>query len=347
MSEKSFKILSIDGGGIRGVFPAMFLANYEAELKAKGVENWQVYQNFDLITGTSTGGILAIALALGIPAQELYELYLNEAKNIFGSKKGLLKQFKYASHERDVLEKLMRDKLKEVNAKGKDPILKDCKTNICIPIFDLLHGKPSVLKNNYHPRFTRDYHIPAYQAALATSAAPTYFTPYEAKYTDLNGIDKTFKNKVDGGVFANNPALLGIIEAQEAFKQNLSNLKVLSLGTGHQKFSDGEKRRKWGIHYWMLKNNKRRIIDLFMQGQSQLAENLISLMQNGIDKEREGNPSFIYVRITTELDSTLNVEMDETDIHKLEALAERASFEFSNHSNKILEVFSEYKPSHR
>lgn len=82
-----FKILSIDGGGIRGVFPAMLLANYEVELKAKGVENWQVYQNFDLICGTSTGGIMAIALSLGIPAKEIYEMYLNNAGLIFGDKK--------------------------------------------------------------------------------------------------------------------------------------------------------------------------------------------------------------------------------------------------------------------
>ena len=339
MEDKPFKILSIDGGGIRGVFPARFLANLEAQLKADGKKNWQIYQNFDLIVGTSTGGILAIALALGIPAQELYKLYLDEAENIFGKKKYLFGQFKYASHERDVLEKLIRDKFKETNSNGSDPILKDCKTNVCIPIFDLLHGKPSVYKNNYHPKFTRDFHIPAYQVALGTSAAPTYFSPFEAEYTDLHGAEKTFKNKVDGGVFANNPTLLGIIEAQEAFKQNLSNLRVLSLGTGYQTFSDGKKRKKWGLYYWMLKNGKRRIIDLFMQGQSQLAENLISLMQVGIDKEREKNPSFIYQRITTELNSTLNVAMDETDIDKLKALAEKASFEFHNNSTKIIETY--------
>ncbi len=102
--EEQFKILSIDGGGIRGVFPAMLLANYEAELKAKGVEKWQVYQNFDLICGTSTGGIMAIALALGIPAKEIYELYLNNADTIFGNKKGFLRRFKFAAHKRDALE---------------------------------------------------------------------------------------------------------------------------------------------------------------------------------------------------------------------------------------------------
>ncbi len=340
MNKEYFKILSIDGGGIRGIFPAMFLANLETKLKADGKENWQIYQNFDLITGTSTGGILAIALALGIPAQELYELYLNKAKNIFGNKKWFLfGQLRYAAHERDVLEKLIREKLKEAHIDGEDPILRDCKTNICIPVYDLLNGTPSVYKNDYHPKFTRDFHIPAYQVAMGSSAAPTYFAPYNAKYRDLNGLDKTFNNKIDGGVFSNNPALIGIIEAQEAFGQKLSNLKVLSLGTGYQKFSDAQSRKKWGVWYWMVKKKRGKIIDLFMQGQSQTVENLISLMQVGIDKERKDNPSFVYHRITTEMDSSNDVAMDETDINKLKALAEKAHYEFNNHSNEIIETY--------
>lgn len=337
--RKKFNILSIDGGGIRGVFPAKILTEIEAKLKADGHERWQIHERFDLICGTSTGGILAIALALGVPAKELHELYLEKANIIFGKKKGFFKQLRYASYERDELEALIRSKYKAVTGNNKDPRLIDCKTNICIPIYDLLHGQPSVLKNNYHPRFTRDYHIPAYKAALATSAAPTYFTPYSSDFKDLNGINKTFSNKVDGGVIANNPTLLGIIEAQEAFKQDLSNIRVLSLGTGHQKFTDAADRKKWGILYWMIKNKKTRLIDLFMQGQSQIVENLISLMQNGIDKERKDNPSFIYKRVTTELDESLNIAMDETDIRRLNKLSERGSFEFSNNASEIIEKF--------
>lgn len=338
MTQKPFKILSIDGGGIRGVFPAMFLACLEDELKSRNAENHQVYQNFDLICGTSTGGIIAIALALGIPAREIYDLYLNHAKDIFGNKKGFLSRFKLSAHTRTNLDELIREKFKNP-VDNTDYRLKDCKTNICIPVYDLMEGHPSICKNKYHPRFTRDYHIPAYQVALGTSAAPTYFDPYSACYSDLHGTPKTFSNKVDGGVFANNPALLGIVEAQEAFKQDLSNLKILSLGTGHQVFTDGEKRTKWGIFYWMLKDGKKRIIDLFMQGQSQLAENLISLMQNGIDKEKAKNPSFIYDRITTELDTTLNIEMDETNTEKLKRLAEKANFQFHDNANKIIETY--------
>lgn len=337
MDNKPFKILSIDGGGIRGIFPAMFLCDLEAKLKADGKENWQIYQNFDLICGTSTGGIIAIALALGIPAKDIYALYLDKAETIFGSKRNTIMQLSYSSHKRDALETLIREIFQKAYG-GIDPILKDCKTNICIPIFDLLEGKPSVLKKDHHPRFTRDFHIPAYKAALATSAAPVYFDPYSSEYTDLNGIVKPFKNKVDGGVFANNPTLLGIIEAQVAMYQKTENLRVLSLGTGYQKFSDGSNRKKWGISYW-INPKRKRIIDLFMQAQSQQVEHLVQLMQNGIDKEKHDNPNFIYQRINVELDDTLNLEMDETRNDKLKALAQKANYQFHEHASSIIETY--------
>jgi patatin-like phospholipase/acyl hydrolase len=334
--RKPFKILSIDGGGIRGVFPAMFLNNLERELKLRNCERTQIYQHFDLICGTSTGGIMAIGLALGIPAQEIYNLYLEQAPAIFGAKKSFLKRISYSAHDRAVLEKLIREKFQTAK-NGEDPILKDCKTNICIPIYDLMQGKPSVLKNNYHKNFVRDYHIPAYQAALATSAAPTYFDPYSTSYRDLKGIEQPFSNKVDGGVFANNPTLLGIIEAQKTFNVPLSDLRVLSIGTGHQRFADACSRSKWGIHYWMTQGNKKRLIELFMQGQSQQVQNLISLLQRGVDRQEQDN--FIYTRIDTELDETCSIELDETNKNKLNKLAEKAHIEFQNNATVVISNF--------
>jgi hypothetical protein len=139
--QKPFKILSIDGGGIRGVFPAMFLSKLEARLKETGNEKTQIYQHFDLICGTSTGGIIAIALALGFPAHEIYRLYLDNASKLFGRKKSFFGQVNYAAHESDVLEKLIKDKFSE-KFNGEDPRLLDCKTAVCIPVYDLLLGKP-------------------------------------------------------------------------------------------------------------------------------------------------------------------------------------------------------------
>lgn len=336
-TQKPFKILSIDGGGIRGVFPAMFLTDLEAKLKADGKTNWQIYQNFDLICGTSTGGIIAIALALGIPAKEIYELYINNARVIFGGKRNFALQLFYSSHKRDPLEILIREIFRKANG-GEDPVLKTCKTNICIPVFDLLEGKPSVLKKDHHPRFTRDFHIPAYKAALATAAAPVYFDPYSTEYIDLNGVAKPFKNKVDGGVFANNPTLLGIIEAQVALYQKTDNLRVLSLGTGYQKFSDGSNRKRWGISYW-INPKRKRIIDLFMQAQSQQVEHLVQLMQLGIDKENQQSPNFIYHRINADLNDTMKLEMDETNPEKLKSLAQKANYQFHEHCSIIVKTY--------
>ncbi|MEA5139968.1 CBASS cGAMP-activated phospholipase [Arcicella rigui] len=345
MTEKRFKILSIDGGGIRGIFPAMFLAEFEAKLQAEGNPNWQVYQNFDLICGTSTGGIMAIALSLGIPAREVYNLYYDNAKTIFGNRKGFWKSIFKSNHERDALENLIRTKFQEVHngENGKDPRLTHCKIPTCVPIYDLQEGCPSVLKSKYHPKFVRDYHIPAYQAALATSAAPTFFNPYSSYYEDLHGLKKPFHNKVDGGVFCNNPTLTAIVEAQKSFNKDLKDLSVLSIGTGHQKFcdagiTDNKQRENWGIIYWMFSGGKKRLIELFMQGQSQQVQNLISLLQNGVDKQETSN--FIYHRIDTELDSTCDIQLDETNQFKLDKLAEKASREFQKNASVILQSFS-------
>lgn len=342
--ENRFKILSIDGGGIRGVFPAMFLALFESRLREQGKANWQVYQNFDLICGTSTGGLMAIALSLGIPAKNIYDMYLEKAKDIFGQKKSGWKQIFQSAHERENLETITRQFFKQHFDNKNDPRLIDCKVPTMIPIYDLIKGEASVLKSKYHERFIRDYHIPCYQAAMATSAAPTYFDPYSNNYTDLNGIEKTFNNKVDGGVWANNPTLNAIIEVQKAFDKKLEDLSILSLGTGHQKFSEGgirrngKPRRKYGIWYWMKADKKKRLIDLFMQGQSQQTQNLISLLQKGIDKSEADN--FTYYRIDTQLDETSNIGMDETDKGKLEMLAEKANIEFQHQGNRIISEFS-------
>lgn len=335
--NKKFKILSIDGGGIKGVFPAMYLMLIEAELEKKGHKKIRIHEHFDLITGSSTGGIIALALSFGIPAKEIYELYLNNAKGIFGKKRStLIQQIFNSSHERAFLENLIRSKFKEYN-NGIDPRLNDCKTDVCIPIYDLVKGNPSVLKTPYHEAFSRDYHIPAYQAAMATSAAPTYFAPYSNKYLDLNNIERNFANKVDGGVMANNPTLIAFLEATKAFGKDISELEILSIGTGSKKFTDGQSRKRWGLHYWMVKNKRKRLIELFMQSQSQLVANYVSLLHKGIDKREAEN--FVYDRIDVSLNSDNDIEIDECRKNLLENFAELAAIEFQSNSSLVLKKY--------
>lgn len=334
-THKSFKILSIDGGGIRGIFPAQFLADMEAQ---KGV---RIHEQFDLICGTSTGGIIALGLALGIPAKEILDLYLENASLIFGKKRKFIGRLRHSAHRRNSLEQLIKQKFKNpIN--NSDMRISDCKTNILIPIYNLLEGTPSVLKSKYHPSFTRDYHIPAYIAALSTSAAPTYFDPYSESYTDLLGSEKQFHNKIDGGVYANNPALHGITEAIKGFKIPLSEISVLSIGTGFQKFQDAgfnqkKQRKNYGINYWMLQGNNKRLISVFMQAQSQHTQNIIKILKNGISGLESDN--FKYFRIDTELDNSLAIDMDETNIQKLKILTEKASSEFTAKITTIEKIF--------
>jgi len=332
-----FNILSIDGGGIRGVFPAKFLASIEEELARRGNPKTQIYQHVDLIAGTSTGGIIAIALALGIPAKEILDLYLNKADTIFGKKREWFNRWTYYSkYSSDTLESTLKETFRK-NFNGNDPRLNDCKIPTCIPIYDLFEGKPSVLKSNYHPRFTRDYHIPAYKAALATSAAPTFLDPLTTSYMKIDSSTvEDFSNKVDGGVFANNPTLLAIIEAQKAFGKSLQELRVLSLGTGFRKYTEAKDRIRWGLLYWMNLRRKR-LIDLFMQSQSQHTSNLISLLQRGIDKVEQNN--FAYTRIDIELTEDLDIEMDETRPAMLKRLVEKASIRFQNEGGGVVDTF--------
>lgn len=323
MSDKKFRVLSLDGGGIRGIFPAVILSEIEKDLKAKNNENWQIYQNVDLIFGTSTGGILALALSLGIPAEEIKNLYFNNAKNIFGNKKGFFKCINYSSHDRTNLKNLLEDVFKKYHNKTLIPKLKDCKVPVGVSIYDLSIGKPSVLKSLYHPRLTRDPNLPLLDAALSTSSAPTYFDPYSGNmYKDMKGDVLQFKNKVDGGVWANNPSLIALIEAQKAFKKEIININLLSIGTGERIFLEPSRESKFGIWYW-INNKRKRIIELFMQGQSQQVENILSLLKNGIDRQELDN--FGYLRLNTLFKTELeNIEMDETDNSRLKDLESRA-----------------------
>lgn len=335
---KKFKILSIDGGGIKGVFPAYYLALIEQELAKREDGKTKIKDHFDLITGTSTGGIIALALSFGIPAREIYDMYLQNSEKIFGYKKSFLGQLFNSAHERDFLEKLVRDKFKEY-FNGEDPKLKDCLTDVAIPIYDLIKGNPSVLKSPYHPNFKRDLHIPAYLAAMATSAAPTYFNPYSEDYLDLEGMERPFRNKVDGGIMANNPTIIGILEALKAFGRKLEDLEILSLGTGYKKFTEGDSERKeWGLLYWMKKGGRKRLIELFMQSQSQLVENYVSLLYQGIDKTERDNPNFVYNRVNVTLCEDDLIEMDESDSNRIKNFAELASAIFHEEASQILKT---------
>lgn len=274
MTEKTFKVLSIDGGGVRGILPARFLSLMEAKLGLK------IYDEFDLLVGTSTGSIIAAALAVKYDLAQLTEDYEKAAPRIF-------------SHQK--CRKLIscRGKICSIYGSGYfrkflcskfgNTQLGDIDKPLILNATNASTGDVYVFKSRYQGEvrkaghYTRDADTPVHQAVLASCAAPTYFDP-----VNVGGM-----LVCDGGLWANNPALIGFVEAMTNFSKSPNNIKILSLGTGNA-MRDFYRPRKWG---WGMMTGWEgtKMVDFVMDVQSKFPYNSLHLMLNwGQKKGNEG-----------------------------------------------------------
>lgn len=238
------RILSLDGGGIKGVFAASLLATVE-ETIAEPVASY-----FDLIAGTSTGGIIALGLGLGIPAAEILAMYVGLGPSVFakGNRRGVLGNLVRPKHDHNPLREALASKF-------ENRMIGESTVRLVIPSLNLETGEVYLYKTAHHPRFEHDYRVAAVDAALATAAAPTYF-PIQR---DAMGLPL-----VDGGIWANNPVGLAVVEAVGVLGWPREELLVLSLGcTTQAPRGAPPRRREGGLGYWLP-----RVVDLFMEAQS-------------------------------------------------------------------------------
>ena len=330
-----YKILSIDGGGIRGIIPAKFLEELENQIQI--VEpNKKLYEHFDLICGTSTGSILAIGIALGIPAKELVEFYKVNAKSIFP--RWYLKVLPRKSrvlvtsiYSNDVL----REKLKEAYTaanNGKEPLINDLKTSVCIPTFNGGMGEINVLKTKHHDDYTKDYKLPAHEVALSSASAPVYFPPNSFNYSNELGSGH-YVNMIDGGIFANNPALIGLLEATDKLGYDFADISIVSVGTGKGKHI---LKRSWlpkNLMYWFLP--KPRLLDIVLDSQAQITEQYILFLNRVI--LRQGK-SFNYVRVQHDFGTDI-IELNassKNDLERLEAIGGELGKKYISEVIKII-----------
>lgn len=238
------RILTIDGGGIKGVFPAAFLATVEDAIED------DIADYFDLIVGTSTGGIIALGLGLGLSAKELLAFYEKHGPTIFKGNRGLrwlrwLGTSKYSSAPLgEALRSCFGDKR-----------LGDSKKRLVIPSLNLENGEVYIYKTAHHPRLERDYKERAVEVALKTAAAPTYFPTHQSSAgTPL----------IDGGMWANNPIGMSVVEAVTLLDWPRDSLKVLSLGCTTAPLNvNWGRNTSLGRLYWATK-----FVDVFMHAQS-------------------------------------------------------------------------------
>lgn len=253
------RILCIDGGGILGTFPAAFLAELEQHLGRP------IGSYFDLIAGTSTGGILAIGLSLGLSAAELLKLYETRGPEIFGAHRGGVGNRFYATL-RDLRwlyrpkhdSRALRGVLEEILGNRR---IGEAKTRLIVPAWNPIARSVYIYKTAHHPRLKTDYRSFAVDTALATSAAPTYF-PHHITQDDIG--------LLDGGVWANNPIAIAVVEAITLLGWPRESLHVLSLGCLEEAYTVS---KAAGIGTLGLK-----LVRLLMDGQSHGAMGIAKLL---------------------------------------------------------------------
>jgi len=340
LPSKKYKILCIDGGGIRGLIPAKVLEDLEAELK-KNKPGSLLRDHFDMVCGTSTGAILAAGISLGIPAKELVKFYRENARNIFPIwRVKVVPRWSYRWIKvfiRPVYSnKAIRQKLIEVftTANGNvTPTLGDIKNiAVCIPTFNGVDGKVNVLKTRHLEEYKRDYRIPLHDAVLCSASAPLFFPPHTFSYKHDDG-DGTHVNMIDGGIFANNPSLIGLLEASDKLGVKFEDITLLSLGTGKSK---NVVQKSWigkGITYWI---SKARLLDVILTSQAQITEEYVNFMKRMAAKQN-GGKGFRYLRVQAELDSkgiSLNASKKK-HLDRLESVGQELS---KNYINQILKL---------
>lgn len=205
-----FQILSLDGGGAKALFTANVLARFEED------HGTRVVDHFDLIAGTSAGGIVALGLGAGLSPAEIADHYLELIGRVFPrvrQKTRLLRPVgpTYSGEAlRDALTTVLGDRLLGESAK-----------RLVVPSWNVQSGEVHIFKTPHSPRLTRDWKVKMVDVALATSAAPTYFPAATVDSARL----------IDGGVFANNPSVLAIAEATSMLGVPPTAIRVLNIGT--------------------------------------------------------------------------------------------------------------------
>ena len=319
MSKKRKTILSIDGGGIRGLIPATILAEIESrafiyirdringpngpeeeeqrkELNAaldhltqtrketqtgKEKKNIPTAELFDMIAGSSTGGILALGLVKKDSeekpehlAEDLVKLYTEKGPKIFRrsfwKKATQLLAAKYSSKElRKALDKFFNGAR-----------LSQAFCDVIITSYEIKKSIPWFFKSNPPEGKNKEaYDFSMTDVALATSAAPTYFKPHKMSVT-ANG-EKYEGKFVDGGIYANHPAMCAFVEARTQCPK--AKILLVSLGTGaHAPFSRPNQKRRWGIFSWSKRN---RLINIIIDGASDTVnyqlDRLLTKLGNG------------------------------------------------------------------
>lgn len=280
-------ILSIDGGGVRGIIPATILQFLEETLQELDGPDVRIADYFDVIAGTSTGGLVTAMLSAPnennrplFAAKDITNFYLEHLPSIFPPTINIVTLArditgpKYSGY---YLHNLIKENLKNTR-------LHQTLTNVVIPTFDIKEEEP-VIFSTFAAKQNELHDALLYDVCIGTSAAPTYLPAHYFETKNSTGSTRPF-HLIDGGIAANNPTLLAINQVtKEALIENpnflfpatktqdTSKFLVLSLGTGQKTASyTAAEAAKWGLLGWLYNNGKTPIIDMFSESSADMVD---------------------------------------------------------------------------
>lgn len=333
------KILSLNGGGVRGLFTVNVLAEIERILEEEmGQEDAKIGDYFDLITGTSIGGILALGLAAGKSARELEEVFRKQAPLIFPPSRprwGWVRKFRTIFKPKYNSQPLFNAVASMI---GKEITFNDLNRRVMIPAVNLSTGKPQFFKTSHNPNFNRDGRIPLLDAAMATSAAPTYFLPHHCE-----ALDAYF---ADGGLVANNPSFIALHEVFQDMTSDfpdakVDDVKILNIGTLGEEYTVSpavlEAPRNNG--YFGLWGLGERLVLTTMTANQQLHK---AMLERELRKHNASG-NYVYLDDTVPNEAASDITLDNASDSSLRNLASRgkqlATSEFTK--NTRLQAFFE------
>jgi patatin-like phospholipase/acyl hydrolase len=240
-----FQILSLDGGGLRGMFSAAVLGRLEDDLGVR------IIDHFDLIAGTSTGGIIALGLGLGLTPLQILHFYTEHGPRIFRDRSHLrgLRHLLRSKYAADPLRAALTEVLGERT-------LGESTKRLVITSYNIGADDVHLFRTAHLPTLRRDWRERAVDVALATAAAPTY----------LPGMQLDDARLVDGGIWANNPAMVALTEAVGPLGQPLDTIRVFSLGTTTDVRRRSRRLDRGGLLPWA-----REAIEVLIRAQSESA----------------------------------------------------------------------------
>jgi patatin-like phospholipase/acyl hydrolase len=325
----TFKILAIDGGGIRGLLPAMLLAELEERLRRRsGKAGGYLSDCFDLIAGTSAGGILACLYLYHhdgrrYDAGKAVELYEKRGATIFRKR-----PFRFLIRLFDALysSKGIDNVLEETFGEAR---LSDAPCNGAVTAYDITARKAVIFTRDAARRDkNRDYRLR--DIARATSSAPTYFRVAEVK--PASGLPYPCR-LIDGGIYANDPTLCAIVEAKKTMYRDsgtypkIKDMFVLSLGTGRvSTFYSYESAKRWGLLRWAIP-----VIDMLQSSGAEVVSYQAAQLF-----EAEGCPDR-YIRIVPDLYNVTH-KMDDASPRNIANIKEAANRCIKNNSQLLDEI---------